>query len=63
MAYERFDAAPPQPKSRDTASTKIVIAGELDRNSADEAAQLLQPGIERQAFPHDSCAMNHCTLL
>ncbi|MDT7764527.1 MAG: uncharacterized protein QOC63_3947, partial [Mycobacterium sp.] len=27
MAYERFDAAPPQPKSRDTASTKIVIAG------------------------------------
>jgi signal recognition particle receptor subunit beta len=27
VAYERFDAAPPQPKSRDTASTKIVIAG------------------------------------
>ena len=27
MAYERFDAGPPQPKSRDTASTKIVIAG------------------------------------
>lgn len=27
MAYERFDAAPPQPKSRDTASTKIVISG------------------------------------
>ena len=27
MAYERFDAGTPQPKSRDTASTKIVIAG------------------------------------
>ena len=27
MDYERFDAPPPQPKSRDTASTKIVIAG------------------------------------
>ena len=27
MAYERFDAAPSQPKPRDTASTKIVIAG------------------------------------
>ena len=27
MAYERSDAAPPHPKSRDTASTKIVIAG------------------------------------
>jgi signal recognition particle receptor subunit beta len=27
VAYERFDAASPQPKSRDTASTKIVIAG------------------------------------
>jgi uncharacterized protein len=27
VAYERFDAAPPQPKPRDTASTKIVIAG------------------------------------
>jgi signal recognition particle receptor subunit beta len=27
VAYERFDAAPPQLKSRDTASTKIVVAG------------------------------------